>query len=152
MPNEVVVTIKGDGAAPWVVVHGDTVQEATNLLDEATKGDLFQAAAESSTLIATATRVANALAAPARQDQPAQSQDQGYQYNRQSVQQNNTNQGPWTPPGGGGNFNGTPHPEGKTCPACGAGIVGKQPREKRMWTCPNQRSKGDGHYVEWLNG
>jgi hypothetical protein len=35
---------------------------------------------------------------------------------------------------------------------CGAGIVGKQPREKKMWTCPNQKSKGDGHYMEWING
>lgn len=151
MPNEVVVTLKGDGSAPWVVVHGDTVPEATGLLDEATKGDLFQATAESSALLAGAVRVANGIGqhAPAQQD--AAPQNQGYQHNRQSVQQNN--QGNWNrPPAQQSSFNGTPHPEGKTCPMCGAGIVGKQPREKKMWTCPNQRSKGDGHYVEWING
>lgn len=151
MPNEVVATLKGDGSAPWAVIHADTVAEADRLIEEALAGPFFQNITEASTLLAGATRVANGLPASS----PAQ-QSQSYQHNRQSVQpapgnqgygNQNSNQRP-----AGDSFNGTPHPEGKTCPACGAGIVGKQPREKRMWTCPNQRSKGDGHYVEWLNG
>lgn len=147
MPNEIVVTLKGDGSAPWIVVHGDDVHEATALLDEATKGDLFQAASEGGTLLAASTKIANGMAqdaAPAQAAGVNQYQNQG----RQQVQQN---QGA-RPPAQGSGFNGTPHPQGLVCQMCGAGIVGKQPREKKMWTCPNQRTKGDGHYMEWING
>lgn len=150
MPNEVVATLKGDGSASWLVVHGETVDETQALLDDALKGPLFQTVAEASTLLAGATKVANGLPAQGAPQQSAPVQDQ-----RQQVQQN-PQQNQWqqqnSPPANGSGFNGTPHPQGKVCQMCGAGIVGKQPREKRMWTCPNQRSKGDGHYVEWING
>lgn len=146
MPNEVVATLKGDGSAPWIVAHGDEVKDAEKILEDALAGSFFQTVAEASTLLAGAVKIANGL--PPQGQQPAQDGPHGTQ--RQQVQQN---QGQWNnpPAGGGGGFAGTPHPQGKTCPMCGAGIVGKQPREKRMWTCPNQRSKGDGHYVEWIN-
>lgn len=145
MPNEVVATLKGDGSAPWVVAHGEEVHDAERLIEDSLKGSFFQTIAEASTLLSAAVKVANGM-----QPNTGPAQSQNPSYNRQPVQQN---QGySQAPAGGQSSFNGTPHPEGKTCPMCGAGIVGKQPREKRMWTCPNQRSKGDGHYVEWLNG
>lgn len=140
MPSEVVATLKGDGSASWIVVHGETVNEAEALLEDALKGPFFQTVAEASTLLAGATKVANGM--------PPQGAAQNTQANRQQVQQNQTQYN--NPPAQQG-FAGTPHPQGKTCPMCHAGIVGKQPREKRMWTCPNQRSKDDGHYVEWIN-
>jgi hypothetical protein len=150
MPNEVVATLKGDGSAPWVVAHGEEVHDAERLIEDSLKGSFFQTIAEASTLLSAAVKVANGM-----QPNHGPAQNQSPTYDRQSVGQNtnqgygnqNSNQSP-----AGNSFNGTPHPEGKTCPMCGAGIVGKKPREKRMWTCPNQRSKGDGHYVEWLNG
>lgn len=148
MPSEVVTTLKGDGSAPWIVIHTETAAENEQAITEVL-GGLLQTATEASQLLAGATRVANGLGegATAQQAPPQQNAWQGQQ--RQNVQQNQ-NQAPAYGQNAGG-FAGTPHPEGKTCPMCGAGIVGKQPREKRMWTCPNQRSKGDGHYVEWIN-
>lgn len=148
MPNEVVATLKGDGSAPWIVAHGDEVKDAEKILEDALAGSFFQTVAEASTLLAGAVKIANGLPpqgapqGPPAQDYPA----------RQQVQQN-PQQNQWNnPPAQQSGFNGTPHPQGKTCRMCGAGLIGKQPREKRMWTCPNQRSKGDGHDVEWING
>lgn len=141
MATEVVTTIKGDGAAPWIVVHADTPQENEKMLTEVLEG-LLQTAGEANALFTGAVTVARGTG-PGHQDQPAQQQ------NRQQVQQNQ---------GGGqynqpqqNSFNGTPHPEGKVCGMCGAGLVGKQPKIKKMWTCPNQRNQGDGHAVEWIN-
>lgn len=147
MPNEVVATLKGDGSAPWIVAHGDEVEHAEKLIEDSLKGSFFQTVAEASTLLSAAVRVANGFDpnAPAQQD----AGKPPYQP-RTTVGQNQ--QGAWNGGGQSGNFNGTPHPEGKTCPMCGAGIVGKQPKVKKMWTCPNQRQQGDGHFVEWING
>lgn len=146
MPNEVVATLKGDGSAPWIVAHGDEVEAAEKLIEDALKGSFFQTTAEASTLFSAAVRVANGF----DPDAPAQAQSQKPPYQpRTAVGQNQ--QGNWQ-----GNqsstFNGTPHPEGKICPLCKAPIVGKQPKVKKMWTCPNQKQQGDGHYVEWING
>jgi hypothetical protein len=141
LPNEVVTTLKGDGAAPWIVVHSDTAEENEKLLGEITAG-LIQTASDAATLLTASVRLANGFDPNA---QAQQEQKPTYQP-RQQVQQNR---------GGGqsnqSGFTGTPHPEGKTCPLCGAGIVGKQPKVKKMWTCPNQRQSGDGHFVEWIN-
>jgi hypothetical protein len=144
--DKVTVTIKGSGEAPWIVWHADTIEEAESLIEEAIKGPLYQDAAEASALLAGAVRAANGLGQQAQQDDKAQAQ-QGYQSQRQAVQQN-TQQGYNQPAQQG--FAGTPHPEGKTCGQCGAGVVGKQPKVKRMWTCPNQRTQGDGHFMEWI--
>lgn len=146
MPNEVVVTIKGDGAAPWIVTHGEEVADAERLVEDSLKGSLYQTTAEAATLFSAAVRVANGFSEnPAATNEPQKPPYQARTAVGQNQQGNyNNNQS--------SNFNGTPHPEGKTCPQCGAGIVGKQPKVKKMWTCPNQKSQGDGHYVEWLNG
>lgn len=145
MANEVVATLKGDGSAPWIVAHGDDVESAEKIIEDSLKGSFFQTTAEASTLFSAAVRVANGFDPNA----PAEPSKPPYQA-RTAVGQNQA-------PGGYNNqpsnsFNGTPHPEGKTCPMCNAGIVGKQPKVKKMWTCPNQKSQGDGHYVEWING
>lgn len=145
MPNEVVATLKGDGSAPWIVAHGDEVEAAEKLIEDALKGSFFQTTAEASTLFSAAVRVANGFdpnAAPAEPQKPPYQARQAVGQNQQQGGYNNQQS----------NFNGTPHPEGKTCPMCQAPIVGKQPKVKKMWTCPNQRSQGDGHYVEWING
>lgn len=112
------------------------------MLTEVLEG-LLQTAGEASALFTGAVTVARGTG-PVQDQRPQDSQPQ-----RQQVQQN---QGGWN---GGqqqqNGFNGTPHPEGKTCGFCGAGLVGKQPKIKKMWTCPNQRTQGDGHAVEWIN-
>jgi hypothetical protein len=142
LPNEVVTTLKGDGAAPWIVIHTETPEENEKTITDVMSG-LLQTAGEASALFAGAVRVANGLGQNATQDQQTQQQKPPYQP-RQQVQQNRGYQQQ-------SNFNGTPHPEGKTCPLCNAPIVGKQPKVKKMWTCPNQKQSGDGHYVEWIN-
>lgn len=49
------------------------------------------------------------------------------------------------------------HPEGIKCPSCQSAVVFKQITSKKtgkqfqLWTCPNQRSSGDGHYSEFAN-
>lgn len=49
------------------------------------------------------------------------------------------------------------HPEGILCSSCNAGVIFKQIQSKasgktfQLWTCPNQKSKGDGHYSEFAN-
>lgn len=149
MPTEVVTTIKGDGAAPWIVVHADTPQENEKVLTEVLEG-LLQTASEAASLFTGAMNVARGTGPV--QDQPAQNQQQYQGNQRQQVQQNQQSggyNGGQQQPG----FNGTPHPEGKRCElaGCGAGLVGKQPKIKKMWTCPNQRTQGDGHTVEWIN-
>lgn len=139
MPSEVVTTLKGDGAAPWIVIHTESAEENEKAITEVMSG-LLQTASEASTLLTGAVRVANGLGQNATQDQQTQQQKPPYQP-RQQVQQNQGQSG----------FAGTPHPEGKICPLCNAPIVGKQPKVKKMWTCPNQKASGDGHYVEWIN-
>lgn len=137
MPSEVVTTLKGDGAAPWIVIHTETPEENEKAITDVI-GGLLQTASEAATLFAAGVRVANGFDPNAPAEQPAQKPP--YQP-RTQVQQNQQ----------GSSFNGTPHPEGKICPLCKAGLVGKQPKVKKMWTCPNQRQQGDGHYVEWIN-
>jgi hypothetical protein len=155
VPNEVVATLKGDGSAPWVVAHGEEVHDAERLIEDSLKGSFFQTVAEASTLFSAAVKVANGFDpnAPAEPNvtndgyrtgggKPPYQQRQQVGQNQQGNYNNNQQS----------SFNGTPHPEGKTCPMCNAPIVGKQPKVKKMWTCPNQRQNGDGHYVEWING
>lgn len=50
------------------------------------------------------------------------------------------------------------HPEGITCPVDGNVVQFKQTKPRasdgksfQFWTCPNQRSKGDGHYSQFAD-
>lgn len=49
------------------------------------------------------------------------------------------------------------HPEGLRCQSCGGFVQKKNLTRKSdnkafsLWTCPNQRSKGDGHFSEFAN-
>lgn len=148
--GEVVATIKGDGAAPWIVVHGETAAECEQALTEAL-GGLIQTATEAGQLLAATVNLSKGAGA-------AQGGQGGQPPNNQFQQQPQQNQ--WQQNGTGGNqynqpadnFVGSPNPEGKTCQLCGSLLIGKRPKVKRMWSCPNQRAQGDGHTVEWING
>lgn len=146
---EVVTTLKGDGAAPWIVIHAATPAESEQLITEAL-GGLLQTAAEGGQLLTGAVQTVKGFSG-GQQDQPPQGQA-----NWQNGPQNG-NQGQQGGNWGGGQqqqngFIGSPNPEGKRCQMCGSVLVGKQPKVKRMWSCPNQRAQGDGHTVEWING
>lgn len=47
------------------------------------------------------------------------------------------------------------HPEGLKCDSCGSVVVYKKiakgNRTFELWTCPNQRSRNDGHHSEFIN-
>lgn len=159
MPNEVVATLKGDGSATWIVFHAEDVAEAERLIEEALKGSFFQTTAEASTLLGGAVKVANGMAVPQTAPAPAPAgidwqkvgqAAQQDQYQRQQVQ---PAPGGWQQPAQASSFNGTPHPQGMLCQMCNSAVTGKQPKPggKRLWCCPNQRTKGDGHFVQWIN-
>lgn len=141
---EVVATIKGDGAAPWVVVHGETAAECERLLTEAL-GGLLQTASEAGQLLTATVQTSKGLSAPA-QAAPQNSQPVQWQNQQQPAQAQWQNQG--APQD---SFVGSVNPEGKRCTLCGTTLVGKQPKVKRMWSCPNQSRPNDGHTVEWIN-
>lgn len=164
--GEVVATIKGDGAAAWIVVHAETAGEAERLLSEAT-GGLLQTAAEVGQLLTATIQGTKTLGKDAAPPAASSSID----WNK--VGQGNGNdwmndpapmpewrngqqpaQPSWQPQGNQQvtGFVGSTHPEGKRCGLCGSVLVGKQPKVKRMWSCPNQKARDDGHTVEWING
>lgn len=142
---EIVTTIKGGGEAPWIVVHSDSVEESEALLSQIA-GGLSQTAVEAGQVFSAAFRAGNGAASNVPpnggQQQPQQNQ----------WQQNNGAGGNQWNQGGGDPFIGSPNPEGKSCQLCGSLLIGKKPKVKRMWSCPNQRTQGDGHTVEWING
>lgn len=140
-------SLKGDGGAPWIVVRSDSAQQ--HVLD------LTALDAE---LLALIGRVNSHLAEAYRYTQQPQ-QSAGANANPGWHGANplpqNQQPGQQAQPQG---FVGTPHPEGKTCPKCYAPIVGKEitstkggtPKTYRLWSCPNNQAKNDGHYQEWL--
>lgn len=142
---EIVTTIKGDGAAPWIVVHAESASESERLITEAL-GGLLQTAAEGGELLTKTVQASKSLGSnaggPPPQNQPAQ-----WQNGPQGQPQQN-----WQPPAQQHDgFIGSQNPEGKRCTLCGSTLVGKQPKVKRMWSCPNQQRPNDGHTVEWIN-
>lgn len=154
--GEVVATIKGDGAAAWIVVHAETATEAERLLSEAT-GGLLQTAAEVGQLLTATIQAGKTVGAGAPvQHQTQQGND--WMGNPAQIQDWQTGQQPAQPAWQGNQnqqvtgFVGSQHPEGKRCTLCGTVLVGKQPKIKRMWSCPNQKARDDGHTVEWING
>lgn len=151
------VTLKGGTGydAPWIVVYGHTPDEVTEKLAGVANGNLIEATVTA----ANALRAANNASPLAPQGQEAQQQAPVQQAAPQQ-------QNPWgqqqqaAPPqqqSGGGPQNGTPHPEGKQCQQCGAVLQFKQVNRKsdnrtfKFWSCPNGRSKGDGHTSEFAN-
>ena len=156
---EIVTTIKGDGAAPWIVVHAETPSESERLITEAL-GGLLQTAAEAGELLTTTVQASKQLGANAGAPQtpqaPVQWQNgpqggqQGYQDHQAPRGGDNNNWQPQQQQNQGG-FIGSAHPEGKRCGLCGSVLIGQQPKVKRMWKCPNQKRQDDGHTVEWIN-
>lgn len=144
---EIVTTVKGDGAAPWIVVHAESAAESERLITEAL-GGLLQTAAEAGELLTSTVQASKQLGSNAggsqAPSQPAQWQNQG---NGGHQDQQN-----WQPPQNQNqSFIGSVNPEGKRCQLCGSALIGQQPKVKRMWKCPNQKRPEDGHTVEWIN-
>lgn len=154
------VTLKaGQGHdSPWIVVYGHAPDEVQGKLEAIANGGLIEATINA----ANAFKAANNAAPLAPQGQEAQPQQavpqqqspwgQPTQQAAASVAQSHAQR---PQPQFGGPQNGTPHPTGQQCPACGnvvqyKAFTSKAGKDFKMWTCPNQRSKGDGHYSEFI--
>lgn len=86
------------------------------------------------------------------QQAPQIPQQQPWQQNQQAPQQQGWGGQQAAPQQNGPVY----HPEGISCGSCGAPVVKKVINAKtgktyQLWSCPNQRSKGDGHYSEFAN-
>ena len=139
------VTLKaGTGYdAPWVVVYGDNPDEVQNKLDNL--GNVLKSAVSAAAVLRSlhtvesnglpVAEVTTAPAAPAQpsgwgkpaaQQAPVPQQQAGVVYHPVDV-----------------------------CGGCGSRVQEKVITSKKsgktfeLWTCPNQRAKGDGHYSEF---
>lgn len=148
---DLTITLKAGTAFsdPWVVVRGnnpDDVLMKLNALD-----DVIAATVDTANKLKAANAVApivqgGSVAQATVQEAPQASN--GWGSSPAASQQ--TQQAP--PQNNGVRY----HPEGKLCPSCNAGVIFKEINAKsgktfQLWTCPNQRSKGDGHFSEFAN-
>lgn len=141
--------------APWLTLDATDPADLNTKIQGLLQADSVAAVIE----LANAFKAANNAAPLAPQGQEAQPPQQA------APQQ----QSPWGAPAaqqqapqqqpqqnyGGGPQNGTLHPTGQQCQACGSVVqhkafTSKAGKDFKMWTCPNQRSKGDGHYSEFI--
>lgn len=144
--SDLTVTLKAgsDFSAPWIVVRGDTPEDVAFKLRNL--DTVIEATLEAAGLFVAG----RALGKPTQEAPVAppteQPKQQGWGQSPAAQQQNAA------PPQQGPKL----HPT-DTC-----GVCGQRPQEKdvfrrsdnkkfEFWTCPNQRSRGDGHYSEFRN-
>lgn len=135
------ITLKGgkDFSDPWLVIRANTAQEAAGLLRQL--GDLPQAVVEASNFFHATNNAAPLLPNAPQQQAP--------------VPQQQTAPPGWAPapqpqaqPAG--------HPEGKVCESCSSALQFKSGTSKagkgyKLWACPNNRSRNDGHTVSFVD-
>lgn len=163
--SPITVTLKGGAGyeAPWLVIRGNTPNEVATMLRDL--GELPSATVEASNLFRGVTTVGPILP-NAPQEAP--------------VQQGTVTQGPWggapaqpvqsaQPPQWAGAASPQPtapvaapaqqiqlHPT-DVCQTCGQRpqykVVNRRTDGKqfKFWTCPNQKSRNDGHYSEFAD-
>lgn len=142
------ITLKAGGGydAPWLVVRADSPDDAVMKLDNL--GDVIASTIAAANLLHGANNAAPVVQnSPQLAAVPAQAPAQKPSWGQQT-----------SGSGGGGNFNAARlHPEGAKCGQCGGAVQYKSITARatgktfELWTCPNQRSKGDGHYSEFVN-
>lgn len=155
----VTITLKGGAGfeAPWLVLRATSAEDAIALLAESTLAELPEKIAEFA-----ADFRGKAGAAPAS-GSAAGARTSGPQASRSAR--------PSTPGGRGATRGAAPqqsqqqsapaddveyHPEGLICGASNCGLpvqlkvgTSKAGRQYEVWTCPSQRSKGDGHFSQY---
>lgn len=149
----IVITLKGGAGfeAPWLVLRAQSAEDAVALLGETEFVELPKLiAGYADSFRASQTGAAPAQAADgARTSSPSSSvrtSTTGRQGAPRGAAPQNQNQ----------SSDIELHPEGLTC-HCGGAVQFKKITAKasgktfEMWVCPNQRSKGDGHFSEFIN-
>jgi len=144
------VTLKGGAGfeAPWLVLRGSSAEDVVALLGEAQINELPKLIGE----FAGDFRAKAGAGAP--------SASGGARGGSPSPQRASTPRGRQASSGASAPQNQQQdveyHPEGIEC-HCGGAVQYKKITAKasgktfEMWVCPNQRSKGDGHFSEFIN-
>lgn len=134
-----------DYAAPWLTVDGTDAQSLSVALDEVLNSDVVEKLIATANLLKAANNAAplvdNAPQAAAPAAAPPQQKSWG--------------QAPAQQAPAGGTQDGAVHPT-DVCQSCGQSprfknITAKSGKQFQLWSCPNQRSRGDGHYSEFAN-
>lgn len=138
------ITLKGGKGydAPWLVLRAQSAEDAQALLVEAKTAELLESIAE------YATDFQEKVAGAEPQDSPPPS--------RRSSSSGSSSRTTTTrrsaPPK---NDDVEYHPEGLECGKCGKPVflkagTSRAGKKFEVWTCPNQESKGDGHFSEYV--
>ena len=144
-----------DFDAPWITVDASDPDDLAFKLKGLAESDALQAVVEAANLLKAANNAAPLVAggaeaapqAPVQQQQPA-----GWGNSAPAA----------APAWSGAQQQAAPsgvrqHPEGVQCPVDGNVVQFKEITSKKngktysMWTCPNQRSRGDGHFSEFVS-
>lgn len=147
--KDISVTLKAgkDYDAPWIVVYGNHPDEVKQKL-EAMSGLI-----EATVNTANHLKGVNAGAALPAVAQQAPPQQQAWGQQPQAPAQQPQQ---WQAPAPQQQSGPRLHPD-ITCGSCGSRVAFKTITSKAsgksfdLWSCPNQRSKGDGHYSEFAN-
>lgn len=147
------ITLKADGAAPWITINVENPQLAEAAVDSITS-QLLEKVNGLSSLFAAAYQAQNQLGGQQIQQQVQQYQQPVQNGNGPAAQQAQNRWGgqPQQPQGGQGQGG---HPEGKTCQLCGASLVSQATKNGgTMWKCPNFKGQKDagGNWIEGGNG
>ena len=150
------ITLKGGAGfeAPWLVLRATSAADAVALLGEAVVAELPEKIAEfagdfrAKNGAAPAGAGARTTGSPSRSGAPRGGQSTQRRGAAPQSQQQSQSQ---SAPAGDTEF----HPEGVTCSVDGEVVVYKEINSRgkkyELWVCPNQRSKGDGHFSEFIN-
>lgn len=162
LPLKATLKAGRDYDAPWLTVDGADADDLTFKLNAIANGGLTEALVNAANTLKAVNSAAPIAADVASPPQAAPAQPQGWgqpatpapapvaeptwasaQPQQQAAQF-------------GGPANGSPHPEGVRCQGCGTPVqykafTSKAGKNLKMWTCPQQRSKGDGHFSEFVN-
>lgn len=134
-----------DYSAPWLTVDATNVEDLSAQLDAILSSDVTERLIATANLLKAANNaaplVANGQEAAAPQAAPPAQKSWG--------------QAPAAAPTNGGPVDGAVHPT-DVCQSCGQSpryknITAKSGKQFQLWSCPNQRSRGDGHYSEFAN-
>lgn len=143
------VTLKGGAGfeAPWLVLRATSADDAVALLAEAVMAELPEKIAEFAADFRTKSGAAPS-AGGARQSESSP------RSGRPSTRAQGAQRGA-APQKSAPADDVEYHPEGLECPQCNEPIrlksgTSKAGRKFELWTCPNQRSKVDGHYSEFI--
>lgn len=142
------ITLKGGSGydKPWLVLRGQSAEDAVALLVEAQATELLDRIAE----YAAEFQGKVAGAAP---DAPAKSSDRSTGSPSRSGARGGSSRGS-APAQSSSDVE--YHPEGLKCSKCQAPVIYKKITSKagktfELWVCENQRERNDGHHADFIN-